>query len=43
MVQWVKNPTGIYEDAGLIPGLARGLRIWHCYELWYRLQTQLGS
>ena len=21
VVQWVKNPTGIYEDAGSIPGL----------------------
>ena len=20
-----------------------GLRIWHCHELWYRSQTQLGS
>ena len=20
-----------------------GLRIWHCHELWCRLQTQLGS
>ena len=20
-----------------------GLRIWHCRELWYRSQTQLGS
>ena len=23
--------------------LLSGLRIWHCHELWYRLQTRLGS
>ena len=23
--------------------LLRGIRIWHCHELWYRLQRQLGS
>ena len=23
VAQWVKNPTGTYEDAGLIPGLAQ--------------------
>ena len=22
VAQWVKNPTGIHEDTGLIPGLA---------------------
>ena len=27
MAQQVKNLTGIHEDAGLIPGVARGLRI----------------
>ena len=30
MAQWVKNPTGIHEDAGLIPGLLSGLKIQHC-------------
>ena len=41
MVQWVKNPTSIHEDAGLIPGLTQGAegpalpqvdvaRILHC-------------
>ena len=23
--------------------LLSGLRIWHCHELWYRLQRKLGS
>ena len=31
----ITNPTGIHEDAGLIP------KIWHCCELW--LQMWLGS
>ena len=43
MAQWLTNPTRIHEDADLIPGLARGLRIRCCRELWYRSQTQLGS
>ena len=33
------NPTGIHEDAGLIPGL----RIQHCHEVRGRLQSWLGS
>ena len=40
MAQWVKNPTSIHEDTGLMPG---GLRIWCCRELWHRSQMQLGS
>ena len=45
MVQRVKKPTSIHEDAGLIPGLTQlsGLRIQCCHELWYRLQMRLGS
>ena len=37
------NPTGICEDKDSVLGLAGGLRIWHCYELWCRSQMQLGS
>ena len=31
------NLTGIHEDVCSIPGLARGLRMRHCCELWCRL------
>ena len=43
VAEWVKNLTSIHEDA--VPSLAllSGLRIRHCRELWYRLQTWLGS
>ena len=26
MAQWVKNPTSIHEDAGLVPGLTQWIR-----------------
>ena len=37
------NPTRNHEVAGSIPGLFSELRIWRCRELWWRLQTWLGS
>ena len=43
LAQWFEHPTSIHEDVGWIPGLAHGLRIQHCHEPWYRLQTPLGS
>ena len=39
----VTNPTSIHKDEGSIPGLARGLRILRCRELWCRSKTGLGS
>ena len=42
VAQWLMNPTGIHEDAGLIPGLTHGLKIWLCPELWGRSQMRLG-
>ena len=43
MAQCVKNQTSVHEDAGLIPGLARGLRIQCCHKLQCSLQMWLGS
>ena len=43
VVQWLMNLTRNCEVAGSIPGIAQGLRIWHCRELQCRQQTRLGS
>ena len=37
------NLTRKNEVTGSIPGLAQWVGIRHCCELWYRLQTRLGS
>ena len=37
------NLTSIHEDAGSIPGLAWGLRMWHFCEPWCRSQMRLRS
>ena len=38
----VTNPISNHDIVGLIPGLT-WLSIWHCHELWCRLQTLLES
>ena len=43
MAQQLTNPAGIHEDRGSSLASLSGLRIWHCHELWCRLQTWLGS
>ena len=41
VVQWIKKPTALYEDAGLIPGLAQWVKGsgLATNELWGRSQT----
>jgi len=43
VAQWVMNLTSIHEDMVQSLVSLRGLRIWHCHELWCRSQTRLRS
>ena len=42
MVQWLTNLTTNTRFQVRSLALFSALRIWHCHELWYRLQTRLG-
>ena len=41
VAQWLTNPIRNHEVRS--QALLSGLRIQRCHELWYKLQTQLGS
>lgn len=36
MVQRVKNPTSIHDDAGSIPGLAKWVELQHSLQMQFR-------
>ena len=41
--QQVKDPTSIYEDSGLFPGLAQWIKEPELLQLWCRSQMRLRS
>ena len=41
VAEWVKDPTSIHEDVGLIPGLSHWVKYLELHELLCRLQMQL--
>ena len=43
VAQWVKNPTSIHENVGLILGLTQWVKDLALPYLWCRLQMQLRS
>ena len=43
MVQWKRIQLGTMKLLVQSLALLSGLRIWHCHELWCRLQMQLRS
>ena len=43
VAQQVTNPMSIHKEALRPLASLSELRIWHCRELWGRLQRQLGS
>ena len=43
VAQWLMNPIGIMRLQVRSLASLSGLRIWHCCELWCRLQSRLGS
>ena len=43
MAQWKRIQLGIMRLQVRSLASLSGLRTWRCRELWYRLQTQLGS
>ena len=43
LAQQLTNTTSIHEDIDLIRDLAQWIKIWHCRELWCKLQMRLGS
>ena len=43
MAQWLRTQLASMRTQVRTLAPLRELRIWHCCELWYRLEKQLGS